>query len=614
MSASARSTAFDAIVLATADEGRSTDRAVAALRSAGARDVVVVDPRVGPFTLAGDGVLLVTSADTVAAASVSAMLVSRVAATGAAAVPLLDVESVGSGLGVRRDTDGWQWARSAGDATDAVAPLVVVPGSVRARLGGVGPAGTANQAVAGIVGALADDEVVIDVVSPRHLLVDVVGAVEGGSADRTAAAIDDRLLAFDEERARMRNSVKEWDGWFTTHLVSPYTQHIARLLGRTRVTPTAVTIASIATSMAAAALVVGGGRAAWIVAAVLVQWSFALDCVDGQLARFALRSSVGGAWLDVAADRVKETALLGAIGIAGGGDAVTVAAVVIALQAVRHAANSQHPPALRPLALRGRWSGAMAMADAGRDRDGTGLGLWARRLAVYSIGERLAVISVGLLAGSVWFVLVIAVVWNVVALVAQWHGRRRPAGRAAVRRLPAAALVEAPIAAVVRVTAPAPAVAAALLAVGGAALVVASRSGTTPTAIAAAGWLVIATWAHRDTSARAPVAWLRAVDHAVVIGVLAEVTAWPVVVLIGVVATAHADVPYSRDFGARLGSPPRWPADVPELRPAVVASLAAAGAGRGGAAVVAGLVAAALVARWLLVIAVARRRPAAPLG
>lgn len=609
MSAGARSAAFDAIVLATADEGGHADRVAAALRAAGARDVAVVDPRVGPILPAGDGVLLVTTGDVVAAATVSATLVSRVAASGAAAVPLLDVDAVGSGLGVRRDAaGGWHWALDHGDATDAVAPLVVVPGPARARLGVVGPAGRADEVVAGIVAALADHEVAIDVVSPRHLLVDVVGA------DRTVARIDERLLAFDEERARMRNSVKEWDGWFTTHLVSPYTQHIARVLGRTRVTPTAVTLASIATSMAAAALVVGGGRVAWVVAAVLVQWSFALDCVDGQLARFALRSSVGGAWLDVAADRVKETALLGAIGVAAGGDAVTVAAVVIALQAVRHAANTQHPPALRPPSLRGRWSGAMSVADAGRDRDGTGLGVWARRLAVYSIGERLAVISIGLLAGSAWFVLVVAVAWNVVALAAQWYGRRRPAGRAAVRRLPAGALVEAPIAALVRVAPPAPVVAAVLVAVVGAALVVASRAGTVPAAIAAAGWLVIATWAHRDTSTRAPVAWLRAVDHAVVIAMLAEVTAWPVVVLVGVIATAHADVPYSRDFGARLGSPPRWPADVPELRPAAVALIAAVGAGRDGAVVVAGLVVAALVARWLLVIAVSRRRRAAPLG
>src|SRR5690606_5193667 len=104
--------------------------------------------------------------------------------------------------------------------------------------------------------------------------------------------------------------------------------------------PTAVTWGSVGLALVAAAGFAQGGRALAIAGAVLLYLSFVLDCVDGQLARYTLRFSPFGGWLDTLADRGKEYAVYAGLAIgapaAGAGDVWPLALAAITTQTVRH--------------------------------------------------------------------------------------------------------------------------------------------------------------------------------------------------------------------------------------------------------------------------------------
>lgn len=86
-------------------------------------------------------------------------------------------------------------------------------------------------------------------------------------------------------------------------------------LARSRITPNQVTFASLAVFVAAAALLVGlPGWAGLIIAVVVLEFSYVLDCVDGQLARLRGTSSPVGAHLDFLMDELKAFMLVAATG------------------------------------------------------------------------------------------------------------------------------------------------------------------------------------------------------------------------------------------------------------------------------------------------------------
>jgi phosphatidylglycerophosphate synthase len=156
---------------------------------------------------------------------------------------------------------------------------------------------------------------------------------------RTALAT---VAATDEERVRLDAAVKDEDGFFTTYFVSPYSRYLARWCARVGITPNQVTSASMAVAVAAALAFAQGGLALAVVGAVLLQASFTLDCVDGQLARYARRFSAFGAWLDSVFDRGKEYVVFAGLAVGGiraGDDASLwlLAVAALGLQTFRHA-------------------------------------------------------------------------------------------------------------------------------------------------------------------------------------------------------------------------------------------------------------------------------------
>lgn len=120
------------------------------------------------------------------------------------------------------------------------------------------------------------------------------------------------------ERARAiyRQSKKRNDNLWTEWVSRPPAALVVQALEHSRVTPNQVSFASLAVFAAAAAVL--ATVLPWsglLVAALLVQASYVLDCVDGQLARLANLSSPAGALLDFLVDEWKALLLVGAAAV-----------------------------------------------------------------------------------------------------------------------------------------------------------------------------------------------------------------------------------------------------------------------------------------------------------
>jgi phosphatidylglycerophosphate synthase len=221
----------------------------------------------------------------------------------------------------------------------------------------------------------------------------LVAAVPADEAGRAAAR--EEIAGVDEEAVRLRSAVKSRDGFFTTHLVSPYSRYLARWCARRGLTPNQVTTASLVVALIAAGCAATGTRGGFVAAGALLLASFVLDCTDGQLARYSLQYSTLGAWLDATFDRAKEYAYYAglALGAARGGDDVWALALgAMVLQTCRHVVDFAFNEANQDA---NGFSADTSPTAALSDRlDSVGWTVWARRMIVLPIGERWALIAV----------------------------------------------------------------------------------------------------------------------------------------------------------------------------------------------------------------------------
>ncbi|SEF71316.1 CDP-alcohol phosphatidyltransferase [Nonomuraea solani] len=260
------------------------------------------------------------------------------------------------------------------------------------------------------------------------------------------------MAGMDEDRARLNNAVKGADGFFTTYFVSTYSRFIARWAARRGLTPNQVTLISIVLGVAAAACFATGDRPWMVLGGVLIYFAFVFDCVDGQVARYARKFGVLGAWLDATFDRFKEYVVFAGLAIgwvvSGNGDDIWILALAaIGLQSIRHLldfsfgiSNRRKAPSPLPtIAL-----------DAPDDRElrqkltarkverSQGLrGLlkmwtkagkfravhWARKMIVFPIGERFAAIAITAALFDARITFLTLVIWGSVAAAYTLTGR-----------------------------------------------------------------------------------------------------------------------------------------------------------------------------------------------
>jgi len=103
---------------------------------------------------------------------------------------------------------------------------------------------------------------------------------------------------------RLRSAIKTRDGWWASIFAGPAANRLLEPIADIQwITPNIITISSLVIGIIAAYCFCSQ---AYILGAILVQLSFVVDCMDGQLARYRQQFSKLGAWLDRISDRVKD--------------------------------------------------------------------------------------------------------------------------------------------------------------------------------------------------------------------------------------------------------------------------------------------------------------------
>ncbi|MEO6996457.1 MAG: DUF5941 domain-containing protein [Terracoccus sp.] len=165
---------------------------------------------------------------------------------------------------------------------------------------------------------------------------------------------------------RLRTSSRGNDSPFSKAVIRPLSRRLTAVGLRHDWTPNAVTAASLTIGLGAAAMVLVDTWWAWALAAVLLQLSLVVDCVDGEIARFTRTYSPLGAWLDGVSDRVKEFAVVGtvtAVGLRAGHDLWGLAIALVAVLTIRQVEDQGYNTRLR-LAAAAAADAAAAAADA----------------------------------------------------------------------------------------------------------------------------------------------------------------------------------------------------------------------------------------------------------
>jgi phosphatidylglycerophosphate synthase len=158
-------------------------------------------------------------------------------------------------------------------------------------------------------------------------LIDAVAQGARVAAESAPLHADEFVLraASASERARsrarhLRSLIKPTGGVIDRKLMRRLSLPITAVLLRTRVTPTQVTLLSLAVAVVAAALVAVPTPATTLAGALLHWWVRILDCVDGELARIRYQSTRVGEWLDGVGDVIGISALVLAVTWRAGGD------------------------------------------------------------------------------------------------------------------------------------------------------------------------------------------------------------------------------------------------------------------------------------------------------
>jgi phosphatidylglycerophosphate synthase len=253
-------------------------------------------------------------------------------------------------------------------------------------------------------------------------------------------------------RQRLRGASRGGDGFFSTFAVRPVSRRMTGFGLAHGWSPNVVTMVSLGLGVLAALLVATGAWWAWVVAAVVLLVALAVDCVDGEIARFTRRFSPLGAFLDAVGDRVKEYAVLAAVAsvaVREGSPGWPVALAAMTVVTVRHLEDYAYEARLRP-SRRSRPDllPADAARDLGAEGERTTFGPppgrraqavhWAKKVVHMPIAERYLLIALTLLTRRPMLVLwalfvavLVAVLWTQGGRVAAVLLRRDPTWTAA---------------------------------------------------------------------------------------------------------------------------------------------------------------------------------------
>jgi len=215
-----------------------------------------------------------------------------------------------------------------------------------------------------------------------------------------------------------QRGLKTNDNFWTTHFITLWSGRIGLALARRRVSPNVVTAVSFVLGLLAALLFAVAGRWGALAGAVMLQCSFAADCIDGQIARLNGTGTKAGMMLDWWSDRVKDVAVTWGLVVgasADGSGAWRWGVLLLALITVRaHVTQSfefhrsDRPP---------NTSEATAKLSGARH--------WLSSVLMHPYGDRVGLTSIGVAVGGASVGMQVLVGAGLLALFLQLAGRLR---------------------------------------------------------------------------------------------------------------------------------------------------------------------------------------------
>jgi len=123
-------------------------------------------------------------------------------------------------------------------------------------------------------------------------------------------------MTFQQRHRRLRETFRPRKEWWSRVFATPMAYGVLLVVADWRlISPNRLTLTSFATALAACFLITMGGETDLFMAAAVIQVSYVLDCMDGQLARYRKSCSRFGAFADKWTDYVKFPAILLALTI-----------------------------------------------------------------------------------------------------------------------------------------------------------------------------------------------------------------------------------------------------------------------------------------------------------
>ncbi len=130
-----------------------------------------------------------------------------------------------------------------------------------------------------------------------------------------AEPVHDAATADHATRALWKSLTSSADGFVDKHFNRPVGRVLSKLLIHTNVSPNQVSVAATVLGLISAALFALGGQRSALWAALVLQLSAIVDCVDGDLARVLFKESPLGKWLDIVGDQIVHIGVFVCIGI-----------------------------------------------------------------------------------------------------------------------------------------------------------------------------------------------------------------------------------------------------------------------------------------------------------
>ncbi len=117
--------------------------------------------------------------------------------------------------------------------------------------------------------------------------------------------------------ARLWETKTKNDEWWSSFVTAPLAIALNYLVVDIKwLTPNVITLLSFVVAILSVVLIIAGGTANFIGAAVLIHLSHILDCMDGQMARYRNTPSLAGCYFDKLTDQLQVALWFGAIGYA----------------------------------------------------------------------------------------------------------------------------------------------------------------------------------------------------------------------------------------------------------------------------------------------------------